>query len=342
MPEVEKLSQTHAASEPSKCVPNLIKLVQQQLLSLRSAGLTHLPKGGGKFQFDNLDSDPIPASTGADEPGTATSTTPTSAAKNLDAAGQGRASGSTSPSSTPSSATKTEGRAKPAGQTEPAVNSVPTHPTPPNTSAATDSLNLSQPYGPSVGIRDRVAGLNVIQQEVAGCTQCPKLASNRTQTVFGTGNPAARLVFVGEGPGAQEDRLGEPFVGEAGQLLDKIMAACKLSRHDVYILNTVKCRPPSNRNPAQDELANCWGYAERQLEIIQPEFICCLGSVASRTLLKTTQSLGRLRRQFHQYRGSRVLVTYHPAYLLRTPSAKRHVWEDMQLLMQEMGVDLSK
>jgi DNA polymerase len=148
-------------------------------------------------------------------------------------------------------------------------------------------------------------------------------------------------VFLGEGPGANEDRLGEPFVGEAGQLLDKIMGACKLARSDVYILNTVKCRPPANRNPSQDELANCWGYAEKQLEILQPEFICCLGSVAARTLLKTTQSIGRLRRQFHSYRGSRVLVTYHPAYLLRTPSAKKHVWEDMKLLMKEMGVDLS-
>ncbi|MDA7924521.1 uracil-DNA glycosylase, partial [Mariniblastus sp.] len=109
----------------------------------------------------------------------------------------------------------------------------------------------------------------------------------------------------------------------------------------IFILNTIKCRPPGNRNPSQDELSNCWGYAERQLEIIQPEFICCLGSVAARTLLKTTQSLGKLRKQFHSYRGSRVLVTYHPAYLLRTPSAKRHVWEDMKMLMKEMGVELS-
>jgi len=120
------------------------------------------------------------------------------------------------------------------------------------------------------------------------------------------------------------------------------MDACQLSRDEVYILNTVKCRPPGNRTPAQHELSNCWGYAEKQLEIIQPEFICCLGSVAAKTLLKTTESLGRLRRRFHAYRGSRVLVTYHPAYLLRTPSAKRHVWEDMKLLMKELGVDLSK
>ena len=151
----------------------------------------------------------------------------------------------------------------------------------------------------------------------------------------------ARLVFVGEAPGANEDRIGEPFVGEAGKLLDKILTACKLSRDDVFILNTVKCRPPANRNPSQEELANCWGYTERQLELLQPEFICCLGSVAAKTVLKTTQSLGRLRKQFHSYRGSRVLVTYHPAYLLRTPSAKKHVWDDMKMLMKEMGIELS-
>jgi DNA polymerase len=175
---------------------------------------------------------------------------------------------------------------------------------------------------------------------VAGCTRCDQLVQNRTQTVFGTGDPTARLVFVGEGPGADEDRTGEPFVGAAGQLLTKILDACQLSREQVYILNAVKCRPPRNRNPTEGELTHCWGYARQQLEILQPEFICCLGSVAAKTLLGTKQPLGRLRQQFHQYRGSRVIATYHPAYLLRTPAAKRHVWDDMKLLMKAMGVDL--
>ena len=197
-------------------------------------------------------------------------------------------------------------------------------------------------YPPAVPLLRRRAELAIIQAQVAGCTRCTELATTRTQTVFGVGEIAPRLVFLGEGPGADEDRAGEPFVGAAGKLLDKIMAACKITRSDVYILNTVKCRPPGNRNPSQVELDHCWGYAERQLEILQPEFICCLGSVAAKRLLNSNVPLGQLRQKFHSYRGSRVVVTYHPAYLLRTESAKKHVWEDMKMLMQEMGVDLTK
>ena len=199
---------------------------------------------------------------------------------------------------------------------------------------------LALPYPQSLPLAQRQQQLNVLQNMVAECTRCDELASSRSQTVFGVGNPAAKLVFVGEGPGADEDRQGEPFVGAAGQLLNKILGACHLSREQVYILNVVKCRPPRNRNPSDSERSCCWGYAREQLEILQPEFICCLGSVAARSLLSTNQPLGRLRQQFHSYRGSRVIVTYHPAYLLRTPSAKRHVWDDMKLLMKTMGVDL--
>ncbi len=202
--------------------------------------------------------------------------------------------------------------------------------------------NDEQSYPPAVPLLRRREELAVIQAEVAGCTRCTELAATRTQTVFGVGEIAPRLVFLGEGPGADEDRAGEPFVGAAGKLLDKIMAACRITRSDVYILNTVKCRPPGNRNPSQVELDHCWGYAERQLEILQPEFICCLGSVAAKRLLNSNVPLGQLRQKFHTYRGSRVVVTYHPAYLLRTESAKKHVWEDMKMLMQEMGVDLTK
>lgn len=288
---------------------DLRKAVGQQLQSLRLAGLSHLPKGTGKFAFDLSESvDELNV-----EPVRRAPAKPVANSLDPKLTEEASSAASTPPSSPAASNTTTSG-----------------------------STIFADPYGPCLGLTQRQSALKVLQEEVAGCTKCAELASQRTQTVFGVGNPAARLVFVGEGPGAQEDRQGVPFVGEAGQLLDKIISACQLSRSDVFILNTVKCRPPSNRNPAQDELASCWGYAERQLEILQPEFICCLGSVASRTLLKTTQSLGRLRRQFHVYRGSRVLVTYHPAYLLRTPSAKRHVWEDMQLLMKEMGVELSK
>ena len=202
-------------------------------------------------------------------------------------------------------------------------------------------LQTADEYTLTPGDRQqRIDQLKVIQSEVVDCKSCPELVANRTQTVFGVGNPEPRLCFLGEGPGADEDRQGEPFVGAAGQLLNKIIQACKMQREDVYILNTVKCRPPANRNPAETELANCWGYAERQLEVLQPEFICCLGSVAARTILRTKQSVGKLRGQFFKYRGSRVLVTYHPAYLLRNPSAKRLVWDDMKRLLNEMGISL--
>ncbi|MCA9245815.1 MAG: uracil-DNA glycosylase [Planctomycetales bacterium] len=182
--------------------------------------------------------------------------------------------------------------------------------------------------------------LAVLQQEVAACTRCELLSQQRTQTVFGVGNPQARLCFLGEAPGADEDRQGEPFVGRAGQLLTKIIEACTLKREDVYILNVLKCRPPGNRNPLPDEVHNCRGYLNRQLELIKPEFICCLGSVAAQTLLETDTTIGRLRGKFHDYRGIPVMCTYHPAYLLRNPSAKRDVWDDMKRLMRELGIEL--
>lgn len=187
---------------------------------------------------------------------------------------------------------------------------------------------------------ERPQALRVLAEEVAACTRCEQLATTRTQTVFGVGNPSARLVFFGEAPGADEDRQGEPFVGKAGQLLTKIIEACTLTRDDVYIMNVLKCRPPGNRNPTSDEADHCRHFFERQFDIIRPEFICCLGSIAATTLLETTQSIGRLRGRFHTWRGMQVMATYHPAYLLRNPSAKKLVWADMKLLMKEMGIDL--
>ena len=198
------------------------------------------------------------------------------------------------------------------------------------TSPTADPLNRQQ----------RAAELQIVAGEVEQCTQCCELAAERTNTVFGVGNPEARLCFLGEGPGADEDRSGEPFVGRAGQLLNKIIAACTLTREEVYILNIVKCRPPGNRNPTGEEAANCRGFLRRQLEIIRPEFICCLGSVAAASLLDTKLSIGKLRGRLHDWNSIRVLATYHPAYLLRNPAAKADVWQDMQLLMQEMGIPL--
>jgi uracil-DNA glycosylase family 4 len=184
------------------------------------------------------------------------------------------------------------------------------------------------------------ASLPVLQQEVAGCTRCEELARTRTQTVFGVGDPDARLCFVGEAPGADEDRLGEPFVGRAGQLLTKIIEACRMKREEVYILNMIKCRPPGNRNPLPDELANCRSYLDRQLALIRPEFLCCLGAVAAQNLLGTTLSIGKLRGKVHTCRGAKLVCTYHPAYLLRNPSAKKDTWDDLKLLLREMGVEL--
>ncbi len=186
----------------------------------------------------------------------------------------------------------------------------------------------------------RPAALDVLRHEVAHCLRCPPLAASRTQTVFGVGDPEARLCFFGEAPGADEDRLGEPFVGAAGKLLDRILAACGLRREEVYILNVLKCRPPGNRTPAPEEIANCRTFFERQLQILQPEFLCCLGATAAQTLLRTTQPLGRLRGRFHDHQGIQVLVTYHPAYLLRSPDKKRDTWEDMKMLLRAMGREI--
>ena len=191
---------------------------------------------------------------------------------------------------------------------------------------------------PVLTLAQRQSRLSKLCEQVSACELCPELVQNRTQTVFGVGNPEARLCFFGEAPGADEDKQGEPFVGQAGQLLNKIIEACTLTRNDIYILNVLKCRPPGNRNPNPEEAQNCRTFFESQLEIIQPEFICCLGSVAATTLLDTKAPIGKLRGRLHSWRWARVLATYHPAYLLRNPAAKRDVWEDMQLLMREMGI----
>ncbi len=192
---------------------------------------------------------------------------------------------------------------------------------------------------PPCAADERVAALAAVAQRVAACTRCAELVANRTQTVFGVGNLYARLVFVGEAPGADEDRQGEPFVGRAGQLLnDIIVKGMKMRRQDVYILNILRCRPPENRTPLPVEADACREYLDAQLAVIQPEFICCLGACAAQNLLQTDTPIGRLRGRMHDYRGIKVLCTYHPAYVLRNPPAKRQVWDDIQILMAEMGI----
>jgi len=177
--------------------------------------------------------------------------------------------------------------------------------------------------------------LESIQTDIGDCRRC-KLAQHRTRIVFGEGSPSARLMFVGEAPGFDEDQQGKPFVGKAGQLLSRIIQAIDLTREQVYICNVIKCRPPGNRNPEPDEILACSPFLNRQIASIQPEFICALGTFAAQALLKTTQPISMLRGHFHDYNGIRLLPTFHPSYLLRSPDKKREVWEDMKLLMNEM------
>ena len=171
--------------------------------------------------------------------------------------------------------------------------------------------------------------LQMLDSRISSCQRC-QLGSTRKNFVFGVGNPKAKLVLIGEAPGADEDEKGEPFVGRAGQLLNKILAAVQLRREDVYICNILKCRPPNNRDPLPQEAESCEPYLKKQIEIINPKLILCLGRIAGQTLLKTKATLSELRQNVYQYQGVKVLVTFHPAALLRNPNWKRPAWEDVQ------------
>ena len=183
--------------------------------------------------------------------------------------------------------------------------------------------------------QDKKNDLGAIRTEMGDCRLC-SLAGTRKNLVFGEGNPRAKIVFVGEAPGADEDEQGLPFVGRAGQLLTKIIEAMGLSRKDVYICNILKCRPPHNRNPLPEEIAACEPFLKQQLKIISPQIICALGTFAAKTLLQTDAPISVLRGRFHYYEGIKLMPTYHPAYLLRNPAAKKTVWEDVQLIMKEL------
>jgi len=180
-------------------------------------------------------------------------------------------------------------------------------------------------------------GLNLenLKMEALDCHKC-QLDQSRTHVVFGIGNQKADLMFVGEAPGAEEDRTGKPFVGRAGQLLTKIIQSIGLTRDDVYIANVLKCRPPSNRNPKLNEIEQCEPYLLRQIELIKPKVICALGTFAAQILLRTDERISKLRGDFYSYHGTKVMPTYHPAYLLRNPENKRQVWEDIQKVMAEL------
>jgi len=179
---------------------------------------------------------------------------------------------------------------------------------------------------------DPFLALAAVRADIGDCTRCKLHGLGRKQIVFGVGNPDADLMFVGEAPGGDEDIQGIPFVGRAGQLLTKIIEAIGLTRDDVYIANVIKCRPPQNRNPEQDEVDTCEPFLFRQIDIIKPKVIVALGTFAARTLLRTLDPISRLRGRVYDYRGAKLVPTFHPAYLLRTPSSKRDVWEDMKLV----------
>jgi uracil-DNA glycosylase family 4 len=177
-----------------------------------------------------------------------------------------------------------------------------------------------------------VESLAAVRADIGDCTRCKLHTLGRTQIVFGVGNPDADLMFVGEAPGRDEDLQGFPFVGRAGQLLTKIIEAIALKREDVYIANVIKCRPPENRNPEPDEVATCEPFLFRQIDIIKPKVIVALGKFGAQTLLRTLDPISRLRGRVFDYRGAKLIPTFHPAYLLRNPSSKREVWEDMKLV----------
>ena len=183
----------------------------------------------------------------------------------------------------------------------------------------------------------REESLEKIASDVRECRLCP-LCKTRTQTVFGVGAPRARLMFVGEAPGADEDKKGEPFVGRAGQLLTRMIVAMGLKREDVFIANVLKCRPPENRTPLPAEVEKCEPYLIRQIETIRPEVICALGGVASSTLLRTETTISRLRGKFHSYHDTPLMPTFHPSYLLRNESAKKDVWSDLKMVMKRLGL----
>ena len=217
-------------------------------------------------------------------------------------------------------------------------------PTPATMPLAASLIPVIAPPGPS--LFDAVSQvqndtLPKIREEIGDCTRC-KLHKGRNQIVFGDGNPTARLVFVGEGPGADEDLQGLPFVGRAGKLLTQMIEAMGLQRKDVYICNVVKCRPPENRTPEPDEVETCSPYLIRQIDVINPKVLVCLGAVAAKTLLETNRGITQFRGQWLEWRGRKLMATYHPAYLLRNPNAKGEVWKDLQKVMAELGLQVPR
>lgn len=307
------------------------RTVRQYLESLKRSGLTHVPKS--KIAYEQPKQQVQSASAPATAP-------------------QARLQVGASPASQPRAASNqpspsTHGSTQAVSQPLQQVVANKTGAAPVRHEAPPDAVTQPQPTlklqaGEGLSREQRSQQLAGLASQVAQCTRCRELAAGRTQTVFGVGNPEAKIMFVGEAPGADEDAQGEPFVGQAGQLLNKIIAASGLVREELYICNILRCRPPGNRNPTDQEAANCREYLDGQIATICPEYIVCWGSVAAKNLLNSNTTIGRLRGKFHEYGTAKVLCTYHPSYLLRNPSAKTQVWEDMKFLRRDMGVELDK
>jgi len=202
------------------------------------------------------------------------------------------------------------------------------------------STSNNDATAPVVFSRSAAEALTALRADIGDCTRCKLHTLGRRQIVFGVGNPEADLMFVGEAPGAEEDVQGIPFVGRAGQLLTKIIEAIDLKREDVYIANVIKCRPPQNRNPDPDEVETCEPFLFRQIDTIKPKVIVALGKFAAQALLRTLDPISRLRGRVYEYRGAKLIPTFHPAYLLRNPSSKREVWEDMKLVKRLLASDV--
>jgi DNA polymerase len=215
----------------------------------------------------------------------------------------------------------------------------PSHSTNPQESDIPPRKPIAAPPAVAPAVTDRAAALRIIQEEIGDCTRCV-LHKGRNKLVFGDGSPDARLMFVGEGPGADEDAQGLPFVGKAGQLLNNMITAMGLKREEVYIANVVKCRPPQNRTPEPDEANTCSPFLFKQIDVIRPEVIVALGATAATYLLGQRQPLAGLRGRVHTWRGSKLIVTYHPAFLLRDPRQKKEAWADLQIAMRELGLKL--
>lgn len=195
---------------------------------------------------------------------------------------------------------------------------------------------------PESKISDPAQALRLIREDIGDCTRCPLHKQGRKQIVFGVGNPRAELMFIGEAPGADEDQQGEPFVGRAGQLLNNMIKAMGIRREDVYIANIIKCRPPGNRTPERDECETCSPFLMRQIAVVQPKVIVALGAVAAKTLLAINASMMELRGRWYDFRGTKLAVTYHPAFLLRDPRQKKEAWKDLQMAMKELGWPIPK